>query len=239
MTFQQITAAFRSHQEADIRKALIYLYDNQRNIVLNRLKKAACTDTDTAVDIFHDALLILKEKIRRGLFEGDNEKQMSAFLQRTSFFLWGKHPDNPRKDTIKRGKKNKPNNENEANQKAKVIHIDPTASEQSTSMVHRLPDDSSIEDKQREEQLSKAIAQLINQLDEGCQERIRLSKYYLPSDRGTDEKISHKEIAEDMGDHNEKSSRKQLSSCLKKLKNLIKKLLNEDEDLNQLLTDII
>lgn len=234
MTFQEIQSAFQNQSDRAINKVFTFLYHKQRRNVGSRLWRSGCKDEDWIMEIFHEALIRLMKKFQEGAFKGNTLEEIYGFLQQSSFFIWGNHPENPKRKQMNQGRTF---DETYENNDPKKISFDSQEPDQVTGIIHSMEDYNSVEEKERQEAVSKYVNNIINNMEEeDCKERIRLSKHYQTNDV---EKVEHEEIAEDMGDKNEKSSRRRLALCLKKLRASIQQLLKSDDDLDHLLSEMI
>lgn len=232
MLFQEIKAAFQGRNLNAINKAFTYLHHKERSSVAYQLSKSGCKDQDVQTEIFHDALLKFKNKVAQDEFRGNSMPEIRVWLKTAAFFVWTKHQDNPKREAIKRGEYG---NEDFEGDDPKLTLFDSQDPEQLSGILHRIVDTSSIEHKELEAHLSERINHIIDQMEGDCPERIRLSKYYVPSDRETKEKIRSDELAAEFGDSSAGAARKALFKCKDKLRTYIRRLLKVDDELRDLL----
>lgn len=245
MDFEKIKALLESPKNSEKNRGFEFIYLSNRRNIIYHLRKSGCNDQEVALSLFNDSLMLFSKKLKLNEFEGNTLQSISAFLKRAVFFMWTKHPENPKKEEIKRGKR-KDNQEIDSNlstpsSKPSITNIDSLTNLERNKIVN-LPDYS--KNKNKSEKLSEKIRNIMKELSPDCQERIRRTKFYNPSPilasiPAHDVSISHKETAEDFQDSNEKASRKKLSNCKAKLKSLINSALTSDFELKNLIDDLL
>lgn len=232
MLFQDIKDAFQGRNFRATEQAFAFLHQKERSSVAYQLLKSGCKDADVQIEIFHDALIKFKGKVAKNEFRGNSMPEIRSWLKTAAFFLWTKHADNKKKEEIKRGRYG---DEDFEDNTPTITLFDSQDPEQLSGIIHRIVDTSSIEHKELEAHLSERVNHIIDQMEEDCPERIRMSQYYVPAARPTSEKIRSKELAEDFGDNSAAMSRKKLFNCQDKLRTYIRRLLKVDEELRRLL----
>ena len=247
MQFREIMDNLGSTNKVHVNKALGFLYKKNRSNIQYHLRKSGCLDTETFLGVFHDALFELLQTVRNTTFKGERMESFGAFLKQTSFFIWTKHSDNPRREEIKRGKKPKQLDEsNVFGLQATSIQSTPKNIEELTTndnLKIAVPSEHS-NNKASGERLSDKIKILLKKLSLDCQERISRSMFFnpqhlFPSEKETPLKVSHQETAIDLQDKNEKASRKKLGVCKNHLKSIIDTALETDLELANLIDDIL
>ncbi len=226
MSFETTLQHLQSSNRFVVNRAVGDIFKNTRNAVIHHLKKCGCREKNTAVGIFHDAVIEFLRAVKNREFEGVDIKSAIAFIKRAAFFIWSKHPENPKKEELKRGK---PVQKIYA---AALVTYDPMDGSENPSIPDKSMEKSSVESKQNELRLSEKIQYFINKLTEECRERIRRMKFFHQQG---EEKITHDETAADLGDSSAKASRKKQDKCIKKLRGFVAQTWERDAELRSLI----
>lgn len=206
------------------------ILDGSRKAVLNHLRNSGCRDNETAVGIFHDALLKFLTMAQAGQFEGNDIKSTVAFLKKAAFFIWSKHQANPKREAMKRGQ-SLAVMQGTASEVVGTMH-DPMDGTGNPALLGIQSEPGTAAAKTDELKLSEKIKKIIDELSGECQERVRRMKFFH---QDGEEKITHEETASDLGDPSPKASRKKQDGCLKKLKQLVAEAWSQDVELRGLI----
>lgn len=248
MKIKSLLQNLKSDQLSVKQPAIAFLHRRFRGVVSGSLKNYACTDQEVVSSIFHDALIDFIELVEDEQFEKESASAIGAYLKQSSFFYWSKHPDNPKREQMKRGKQVRTHLTELAVEDSPVIQgVVPLSNlhESKEQLLHVSSEEhSSFEKEFARWELTEKVKDLIRSMSSDCRERLSRSDFFQPvytlwEKKGKSMRIKSEETGEDLQDSSATQARKKLQSCTERLKKIIVQALKTDKQLVVLLDTVI